>query len=837
MNPVALAPALAIVKAPQAGQQLGRFRLLTVLGRGAQAVVWRALDERLQRDVALKLMRTDCAAATQGLRAEDWLHEARAVGRLAHAHVVPVFEADHLDGWPVLVFELVEGPTLAQFSRDRGPLPAREAVDLMLGVVDALRAAHAQGIVHRDLKPSNILVDADGRARVMDFGIAAPLAQVAGEATCQVGRVVGSPGYLSPEAASGQAASPQMDVFAAGMVLAELIAGAPLMVERDMARALHRVQHEDMLVPDNAAVDDRLRAVLQRAIARDPTRRYDSAAQLRDALLQWLQPPEGDTAAVGGGGHGTLDFLLRRMRQKTDFPALSDRVLRIQRMANSDSESLHHLADEILKDVALTQKLLRLVNTAHFRREPQGVASVSRAVALVGLAGIRNLALSLVLVEHMKDKAHAQRLKECFLRALLAAELAQALMRQVSPASREAEDAFLGAMFCNLGPLLAEYYFPDEAQAIREQLARSSARHGGPTDKGAASPTRLHLQQQHAATQVLGLSYEALGLGVARSWSLPDSLQRCMSRPDGASPTRRVPAGTEQLRWLAVAANEVADALWQADEQALAQRLDGVLQRHGRALGLDATDLRLASDEARRSLAQMAQAMGLSLPRGQVGAALLQTDEQATLVLCADRSEQDARAPAAAVAAGLDADALRQRSDQAAATINAGIQHITDALSAEVVELNKVLRMVLDTIHRALGCQRVLFCLRDASKQRLVGRFGLGLQAETLSPLFQVPLQIMAGQAGDLFTAVCLKGVDTLVPDRHQPAVAALLPGWYQRQVKANAFLLLPLTLRNAPFALIYADHAQTLPVAERERALLRTLRNQALMAFKQAGL
>ncbi len=794
----------ATAAALAAGQRVGRFRLLSVLGRGAQAVVWRALDERLQRDVALKLLSTDGSVG----QSTDWLHEARAVGRLAHPNVVPVFEADTFDGRPALVFELVEGSTLAAIIRQRGAVPAREAVELMLGVVDALRAAHAQGIVHRDLKPSNVLVDAGGRARVMDFGIAARLAD------SPDGCIAGSPGYLSPEAAAGRPPTPQMDVFAAGVVLGELVSGAPLLVERDVHRALYRVQHEDLRLPDDAAVDDRLRAVLQRAIARDPAQRYDSAASLRDALLQWLQPP-GEAPADSGAGQGTLAFLLRRMRHKSDFPALSERVLRIQRMANSDTDSLHRVADEILKDVALTQKLLRLVNTAHFRRDRQGVSTVSRAVALVGLAGIRNLALSLVLVEHMKDKSHAQRLTQAFLRALMAGQLAQ----ELTLVPRDAEDGFLGAMFNNLGPLLAEYYFPEEADAVRAELTRLPP----PADVSPAA----RLEQVSQA--VLGLGYEALGIGVARHWGLPDSLQRCMRRPDGVPSARLLAAGPERQRWLAVAANELADAVWQADDATLPQRLEAIAQRHGRALGFDLADVRRACGDARGALRQMAPAMGLALPRACAEPAAANGVGDATLVL--GRGVDTASA-----ATAFDPVADTQRSELSAAALNSGIQQITDALAGDAFELNQVLRMVLQTIHSALDCQRVLFCLRDASKQRLIGRFGIGHQVETLSPLFQVPLQPGQQLTPDLFAAVCQKGGDTHIADSRRPAIAAMLPGWHRRQFNAGSLLLLPLAMRAAPFALIYADQTQPMRLDERERVLLRTLRNQAMMAFRQAG-
>ena len=868
-----VAPRPANRRAGQPGQRLGRFRLLAELGRGAQAVVWRAHDERLDREVALKLLVGE--SATQPV--SQWLHEARVVSRLAHPHIVPVFDADEIDGQPFLVFELVSGHTLAEALRRSGAMPQREAVELMLGVIDALRAAHGHGIVHRDLKPSNILIDAEGRAKVMDFGIAARLAPSVGGAAVVDGLegcIVGTPGYLSPEAAAGLAPSPQMDVFAAGLVLGELLAGQPLLVERDARNALRRVQREDLLLATAAGADDRLRGIVQRAIARDPAQRYDSAASLRDALMQWLAPVD-EALPNAASGHGTLDFLLRRMRHKSDFPALTTQVLRIQRMANSEVESLNTVADEILKDVALTHKLLRLVNTAYLRRDSHGVSTISRAVALVGLAGIRNLALSLVLVEHMKDKAHAQRLKEQFLRSLLAGQLAHAL----GPSARDSEEAFLGAMFYNLGKLLTEYYFIEEAEAIRAQLRLTA--NAASAAGAAAAQSRLHpdVAADRAAALVMGLGFEALGVGVARHWGLPETLQRCMRRPETASPAQLMAAGPERLRWLAVAANELSDAVWQGDEDTLAARLDAVAQRHGRALGLSVADLGRAVEAARQVLAQMAPAMGLSLPKGSHGQQVLASGEAAEVVDTVTAHRLAATVPLAAARLAAEAPTVRlaltaraqgpagagagagtaisalpgSALPRAAAglasapsgvnpavtdMLAAGIQDITDTMAGDSFRLNEVLRMVLETMYRALGFQRMVFCLRDASSGRLNGRFGLGDQAAALSPHFQVLLRWPAGQLPDLFGAVCLKGSDTQIADSRQPAITQRLPDWYRQHINAPSFLLLPMMMKGAPFAMIYADQAQpgALVVGERELALLRTLRNQAVVAFRQAS-
>jgi eukaryotic-like serine/threonine-protein kinase len=156
----------------------------------------------------------------------------------------------------------------------------------------------------------------------------------------------------------------------------------------------------------------------------------------------------------------------------------------------------------------------------------------------------------------------------------------------------------------------------------------------------------------------------------------------------------------------------------------------------------------------------------------------------------------------------------------------------------EDFKLNEVLRMILETMLRALGFRRIIFCLRDPKTETLTGRFGLGDGVEALAPRFKVPLKVAPGVAVDLFAAVCIKGADTLISDATVPQIAARLPLWYRQGVNAPAFLLLPLVLKGAPFALIYADKAQpgAIELGEKELSLLRTLRNQAVMAFKQAN-
>ena len=793
---------------------IGRFNLRRQLGQGAQATVWLAHDPRLDREVAVKLMRAGAQSADSAASVTQWLQEARSVSRLHHPHIVPVFEADVQDGQPYLVFEFVDGRTLSETLRARsGPPGAREAATLMIGVLDALQLAHAAGVVHRDLKPSNILVDIAGRARVMDFGIAARAAL--GD-TAMAGRypIVGTPGYISPEAARGEAPSARMDVFSAGMMLVEMLAGRPLIVERDPYRALQRAAQEDMVLPVDlpAEVDDKLRALLQRAILRDPAQRLQSAAAFRDGLKEWLTPaPDG----AAQGGSGALDFLLRKMRHKSDFPALSDSVARIQRVANSERESVASLSAAIRGDVALTNKLLRMVNTAHFAQAGGGsISTISRAVSLVGFIGIRNMALSLVLLEHMQDKLHANHLKSEFLRALMAGTLAH----ELSLTSAEGEEAFIGAMFQNLGRLLTQFYFPEEAR----QVEQATSEHIPP------------LGEEAASIQALGMSYEELGLGVARSWGLPESLQKAIRIPRGEPPGTAPQRASDRLRWVTLAANEIAQALLRSEPDQAQAAVAAVADRYARAIGVSARDIQAGATRAREHLKDLAGAMGLQLPPGAPARRLLDA--------AADAGAEVATAVGIDVAAGSDAIDLtlpltaQQTAPgrgEAASVMASGIQDITNAM-VESFKLNDVLRMILETMLRALGLRRVVFCLRDARGEFLCGRLGLGEGAEALLQHFRIP----ARGGVDLFSVVCAKSADTLISDAGVPQIAARLPDWYARHVAAPCFLLLPLAMKGAPFAMIYADMARpgALVLDEKELSLLRTLRNQAVMAFRQQG-
>lgn len=792
-------------------ESIGRFEIRKPLGHGAQSVVYLGFDPHLQREVALKTLRVDSPEEARQL-----LAEARAMSALRHANIVPVFEAGESRGQPHLVFEYVPGGTLADLVRE-GPLAPERAVALMLPVLDALAYAHDRGLIHRDVKPTNILLSETGQPRLMDFGVAARVAQRVGEPDHRV--MAGTPAYMAPEYIEERAIQPSIDVFAAGLVLYELLVGRKAIDDRDIYRTMYRLTHEDLRLPDGLGLPDKLVDTVHRALARRPEARWQSAREFRHALENALLPSR-DAASrdEASGQSGTLEFLLRRMRLKSDFPALSGSISAVNRIAGSaETESNAILAGAVLKDVALTNKILRVVNSAVYRQHGGPVSTVSRAVMILGFEAVRNLAVALLLFENLQSRSQAEALREEFLRAMLAALMA----RSLGPAAgvRNVEEAFICALFHDLGRMLALLYLPDEAQEVR-RLVKAE-----------------RIPEADAAYSVLGLTYETLGMEVAHVWGFPDQIVQSQRRlPDG--PVHHVGSTSERVCVLTALSDALACAVAQDAPRERHARVKALVEQFGGGLKLSDRQLETAIDQSLDHIHEYAATFNLSLNKTSLGAQIGRwRGEEPSVPSDADAVDQEmATVPNGLPDQGIDATLRLPEAglpENAANVLAAGIQDVSNSLVADY-KLNDLLRMILETMYRGVGFKRVLLAVLDPRTHALQGRLGFGPDIQELAQRFHVRLD--GGR--DVFQLVLTRGVDLLITDVSDPNIRDRIPAWHRQATPARTFALFPMMVKDKPVALIYAeqDKAGDIVIPEHELGLLRTLRNQALLAIKQTS-
>jgi serine/threonine protein kinase len=275
------------VRAAHEFSRLNQFEILEVIGTGHQAIVYRAFDSLLQRPVALKLPRNEVGFNTRSI--ERLLGEARALARLKHPRIVPIYEAGREGNFYYIAMALIEGRSLADYVAER-TIPYARVAEIIADVAEALAYAHSLGIVHRDVKPANIRVDQEGTVYLMDFGIA--YRPDSAENLSPPGTIVGTPAYLAPEQARGEqpGASPASDQYSLGAVFYELLCGRPPFRGIPSSVIYHAI-YQDPPSPQtiNPKIPRALTTICQKAMAKQPHRRYADCQRLADDLRRWIR--------------------------------------------------------------------------------------------------------------------------------------------------------------------------------------------------------------------------------------------------------------------------------------------------------------------------------------------------------------------------------------------------------------------------------------------------------------------------------------------------------------------------------------------------------------------
>lgn len=697
---------------------------------------------------------------------------------LKHPGIAPPSEQEQRDGLCLWHYDLPAWHPLARLLVESGVLPAKEAVGLCCELLGALMHAHAQGVVHGWLSLEHVLLDDERKPHLIGLGL------------------------LPAPPASGLPRMRQRDLVALAAILHQLLTGQPA-----GATTLGQL---------NPLIDGELEAIVVSALDSAPDQGFADAASLLAALQAWLTSQH---RFIKGSANPTAwDNLLERMRYSADFPALSQAIQAINQVSEDNTGRVQELAEIILQDFSLTNKLLRVVNSVHYSHFGGAVSTVSRAIVILGFDTIRNLAITLLLFEHMHNKVHAATLKDTALRTFFSGLLTRELAQHGS--AGDSEEALICGMFHHLGELLCRFYFREESRLIDIKV------------ENGLSPTQ-------AAIHTLGLDFAALGMGVAEHWSFPERIVQSMELLP-AGPIR--PPGSAAAR-LCILANLAAELTRLAQDPGSAPRqaLEGLLERYQRVLPLSADKVLDHLRAALRAFDEHVDSIGINtrpdsfLARLRSTPLLSGTARASTPPQSIAHAILSSRPQELELALDLMLDTAPASTplpgDSSQRLLSAGMQEITHALLAPF-NLNELLQTVLETLFRAMPFEHVLLCTRDPRLGQMVARFGFGERIGEMIPCFRFSLQ----EPANVFRVALERNVDILIEDVNAPNIANRIPEWFRRITQAETFIILPLVLENRPIGCLYGERprAHSLKPDAETLNLIKALRNQALLGIRQ---
>lgn len=786
---------------------IGRFKIGKQLGSGNQGTVYLCADLELQRRVAIKLL-------DKSVRGVSDRSEARAMSKLQHPNIVSIYEAGEHNGTPYLVFEYVEGRLLADAIR-QDKLDLRQVLEVFRGLLEGVSQAHRVGIVHRDLKPANIILNGEQVPKIMDFGIARLLS----EGKEHDRQLIGTPRYLAPEYISRGEVGPQNDVFALGLILDEMLTGMPVFSGRNQQLLLENILKVNPEPPSryNDAVDERLDRFVLKALEKDPALRYSDATEMLAAFNEMRKAPV-DAVLDGEGGHGTVEFLLRRMQRKSDFPALSQSVRSINAMAQASNKDVNHMAGVIVKDFALTNKILKVVNSAYYGSFSGRIGTVSRAVVVLGIQAIRSLAASLIFFEHIQNKAQANQLKELVSSAMFSATLASQVAKEFD--DQEVEDYFLSAMLRDLGKILVAFYLPDEANEIERLIVQD------------------RMEPKRAQHNVLGVSYEKIGIEIAQQWNFPSSLTESMKHWEAGE---KASSRTDKRRMVAEFSKEAMQLMIDKglDNKAA---FNALLERYDQVLTFDHKKFKQLAGNAVDEFSEVAKVLTADIPeafvrkisgRGGDGEQNATKERAKSSEILSDGLAETQLLTSETVETSeerANAANNRQTPEDTETLLMDGLQEVTGLLMEEH-SVSEIFNVVLETMYRSMGFQRVVLVLLNRKTNEMAGRIGFGDDAEE----FVKEFRFSAKYSVDVFHGALKNAVDVYIANTKEGKIQADIPAWYKKISSAGCFLLFPLVVNKRALGLIYADHAMPngLDIDKKKLNLLKSLRNQIVLAVR----
>jgi HD-like signal output (HDOD) protein len=518
----------------------------------------------------------------------------------------------------------------------------------------------------------------------------------------------------------------------------------------------------------------------------------------------------------GGTCADPLERALLRVHRTRDFPTISRYVIEInQKLSDSCIQSsASELANIILKDYALTNKLLKLVNSAFYGFVAGRVTTVTRAVVLLGYDNVRLAAVSLVLFDHFKGKSSIRDLKDAtigsFWCGLLAKEIAK-MQYLMDP-----EEAFICSLLHQLGKLLAIYHMPDDYREIKYRVSQKGEK------------------EMKAVKQVLGISFKDLGIAVAKQWNFPEGICKTMvslSVEDLEDKSKRIDplcALSNFTNGLFRIINELRRDRWDA-------AMRNLLDRYSAYVTISFNQLNTVMALCQDCLYTHADALQFSLDEcdflkrlagGYSTAAGSEADELEDHKGCEPRNYS-----AFKLADHQTLTPASLESDDAVSIIMSGIQEIGSVMLGDH-DISDVAMMSLEIIYRALQCNRTILFINESSQKEMAARYGYGAGIQRI--VGKIRFGIDSAGPEDLFSRSIRNGKDLIVNDSQTPELFPMIPEWYRKGINAQAFVFLPIAYQNICVGAYYADMEEVgPPISSADHKYLSLLRNQLILAIK----
>ncbi|MCI4626918.1 MAG: HDOD domain-containing protein, partial [Candidatus Magnetoovum sp. WYHC-5] len=521
----------------------------------------------------------------------------------------------------------------------------------------------------------------------------------------------------------------------------------------------------------------------------------------------------------------TIDRLHLRMNRNSDFPAFTRTInvfSKLPAKADFDEISIADLTNNVLNDFALTNKLLKMVNTAFYAQYGGKVSTVSRAVMLVGFKQVRNLALSLLLLEQMQDKNIAEELRNLIINSYVSGVIAKDLAKRVGNLNEE--EAFICSIFTDLGRTLVAFYLPEDYREVAELMVTGDV----DIDDG--------------SRQVLGISYEDLGIAIAREWNIPDVIIDSMQKLKVAKAVRPM-SENDRLRHIATFSYSLCAILVDDKKDQKTKEKDvKVLKRKyedsfiitdndvSKLIGALIVDLDTYSKVFTTKLSQ--EPFFIRISKYLENSAEY-TTEQDKPVVSENKLDEGMQEHEDIIVT--DKKGVIETKQVVYTSLDDILQKgVFDVMSSllEDYTINDILQIILEIIYRGMEFFRTVICIRNARTNVMEARFGFGPDVDKITKDFRFRIE----EDADIFNIALRKNTEIVVTNINAPDIKAKIPLWYRRAVNAQTFILLPIVVNSLPIGIIYADkiYSSEIVIPKHQLWYLKTLRMQAILAFKQ---